>query len=454
MNILEHLTQRDILEFGEQINIQNLGTDGDRLFPNMKTDYLEAEYMRLSKSPSLPHAAMVHALDTEAAIGKRPTAEIVRMEQLLIEEKLNVSERINRLMSRGVQNENAILNYIFDDIGNLAMAVRTRTEVAKFETFCTGKMHISENGADLEVDYGVPDSNRYNLDWTATDADIIGDLRTIVTAGKKLGQRYNRAMCSQKVMDMMLQNTAIQKAVNGVYMTGVMITEDGLNTLFNRLFGFTVSVNDDWYEYTKADGTDVQARLFAENKFVLYVGNQNGAVGTGLWGVTPEELQTSGYTGSGYSGFVYITQWTTPDPATSWTKASGMFVPVLPNPKGHVIITIADGTTKIKNIDVTTTAYSDTASSSTVDIYPTEPDDGNSYVYKVASTYQSVSVGDTITDWTTITSGDVITVTTRSYNKITVAEVDESGVVVGVGYAILHRSAASTATATAETDET
>lgn len=165
-DILKELTSRELLDFGQSLNIQNMGTDGDRLFPNMKTNYLEAEYMRLAKSPALPRAAMVHGFDTEAAIGKRPTADIIRIEQLLIKEKLSVSETLMRLLNRGVTDRNAILRYIYDDIGNLAMAVRTRTEVAKFETFCTGKMHIVENGVSLEVDYDVPDSNKYNLDWS------------------------------------------------------------------------------------------------------------------------------------------------------------------------------------------------------------------------------------------------------------------------------------------------
>lgn len=445
-DFLEQLSQKELLDFGQQINIQDMGTDGDRLFPNRKTNYLEAEYMRLSKSPALPRAAMVHGFDTEAAIGKRPTAELVRTEQLLIKEKLSLSERVMRLRNRGVQNNNAILEYIYDDLGNLARAVRTRTEVAKFEAFCTGKMRIVENNVNLEIDYDVPDTNRYNLNWSAVDADIIGDIRRIVTAGKRLGQRYNRAMCSQKIMDILTQNTAIQKAVNGVLMQGVMVTQDGVNALFNRMFGFTIDVNDDWYEYSKADGSDVQARLFDENKFILYVGDNNGAVGTGLWGVTPEELDTNGFdaSGSDYNGLIYLARWTTPDPVTRWVKASGVFIPVLPNPKGHVIITVADGTATLRDIDVNTEPSETAADSTVVDIYPATPASGNSYVYKAAASYQKVSVGDDLTGWTAISNGDTIAVTGKTVDKLTVAEIDSNNKAVGVGKAVIYKSASAT----------
>ena len=441
MSILDQITSNNLIEFGSNLNIMNIGTDGDRLFPNMKTQYLEAEYMRLAKSPSLPHAAMVHGYDTEAYIGKRRTADIIRIEQLLIKEKLNLSERENRLLSR-VTRPNDIISYIYDDIGNLARAVRTRAEVAKFEAFCTGKMTIKENNVDLEIDYGVPDENRFSLDWSSVDADILGDLRKIVSAGKRMGQRYTHAMTSQKILDMMLQNTQIQKAVNGTLMQGVIITLDGLNRLLNTLFGFTVSVNDDWYEFEKADGRDCQARLFDEDKFVLYVGDRNGAIGTGLWGVTPEENDArsggSAVEGGAYNNFVYFTRWKTPDPVAVWTKASGVFVPVLPNPNGHVICTIG-GAKQLKSLTVTTTASETTLNGSVVSISP-KAASGNSFVYKAAAKAQDVTAGKNISSgWTAIASGDEITVTAASSTTITVAEINADNKVIGTGSATINK---------------
>lgn len=442
MSILDQITSNDLIEFGANLNIMNMGTDGDRLFPNIKTQNLEAEYIRLAKSPSLPRAAMVHGFDTEAYIGKRPTADLVRIEQLLIKEKINLSERENRLLNR-VRNHTDIINYIYNDIGNLAMAVRTRTEVAKFEAFCTGKMTIKENNVDLEIDYGVPDENRKSLDWSAADADILGDLRKIVSAGKRNGQRYTHAVTSQKILDMMLQNTQIQKAVNGQLMQGVIITQDGLNRLLNTLYGFTVSVNDDWYEFEKANGSDVRARLFDEDKFILYVGDRNGAVGTGLWGVTPEEEDarsggSSAFSESGsYNGYVFFSRWKTPDPVAVWTKASGVFVPVLPNPLGHVICTIK-GAKELKSLTVSTTASATTTNGSVVTISP-NADKGNSFVYKAAAKVQDVEAGKEITGWTSVTSGSEIVVTATSNTKITVAEINADNKVIGAGSADINK---------------
>lgn len=441
MDFLKEINSKNLLEFGEQLNIQNLGTDGDRLFPNMKTQNFEVEYMRLAKSPSLPRAAKIHGFDSEAAIGKRPTADIVKIEQLLIKEKLPITETVIQLMKRGLDGS-AILQYIFDDIGNLAMAVRTRSEVAKFEAFCTGKMHIHENNVSIEVDYDVPDENRFNCNWASPDADILGDIRRIVNAGKKKGYRYNRAVCSQKIMDMLVQNTAIQKAVNGVNMLGVMITEEGINQLFNRLFGFTISTNDDYYEYDNGTADGATARLFDENKFILYVGGNNGSCGVGLWGTTTEEEIAGGYENKqSYDGLVYISQWTEEDPPIQWTKASGLFVPVLPYPKSHVIITVADGSQTLKSLDINTEPSETTTNGSKVDIYPAEPSSGNSYVYTAAATYQRPEVGTVLSDWTSISNGDEIVVAAKTYDKLTVAEIDSNNKVVGLGHAVIYKKA-------------
>ena len=44
--------------------------------------------------------------------------------------------------------------------------------------------------------------------------------------------------------------------------------------------------------------------------------------------------------------FVTVTQWATPDPVAVWTKASGLFVPVIPNVYSHIIANIADVSSK------------------------------------------------------------------------------------------------------------
>ena len=87
-NVLTMISDKDRLDFSQNYSIQR-NYVGDVLFPDVKTDNLEAEYERLAEGMELPTAAMVHAFDTEAAIGVRPSIEKLSTEKLLIKEKIN-----------------------------------------------------------------------------------------------------------------------------------------------------------------------------------------------------------------------------------------------------------------------------------------------------------------------------------------------------------------------------
>ena len=121
-----------------------------------------------------------------------------------------------------------------------------------------------------------------------------------------------------------------------------------------------------------------------------------------------------------------------------WTKASGVFVPVLPNPNGHVICTIG-GAKQLKSLTVTTTASETTLNGSVVSISP-KAASGNSFAYKAAAKAQDVTAGKNISSgWTAIASGDEITVAAASSTTITVAEINADNKVIGSGSATINK---------------
>ena len=88
----------------------------------------------------------------------------------------------------------------------------------------------------------------------------------------------------------------------------------------------------------EADGTLKTGRYFKEDVFTLYESEANGSFGTGLWGVTPEELEYRQFIQEENRSFVTLSMWATQDPVAVWTKASGMFVPVAPKANGGIVI--------------------------------------------------------------------------------------------------------------------
>lgn len=338
MDILKLITDKDRLDFSQNLSVTR-NYLGDTLFPDQKTENLEAEFFRLSDGLMLPSMAKVHAFDSEAAIGTRPALEKVTIEKLLIKEKINQSERVQLYLSRGV-SEDAAVEYIFDDMGRLAEAVKTRTEVAKMEALSTGAVTVKENNLDFKIDYGVPAGNRKKYSWTDAEADILADIQEMLDIAKAQGKTINRAFTSTKIVSLLRKNKGIQTAMYGANGVGTFISLGQLNTLMTDMFGFTIVVNDDMYKYEKSTGAFETKRYFAENKFVLATVGANGAIGTGLWGTTPEELEYGQYSAKSAQQYITITQWATPDPVAVWTKASGLFVPVIPDPSGLVIATV------------------------------------------------------------------------------------------------------------------
>lgn len=339
-SVLTMISDKDRLDFSQNYSIQR-NYVGDTLFPDIKTDNLEAEYEMLSEGMELPTAAMVHAFDTEAAIGVRPAFEKVSIEKLLIKEKINQSERLAHLLSKGVR-ESRLVDYVYDDMNRLANSVKTRTEIAKMEVMATGKMTIKENNLDMSIDYGV---NKFkDLEgWDDPAHDILGDIADMVAMAKAAGYTLNAVLTSDKIVGYMLKNEAVVKSVHGVNGAGMLVTKSQLATLMNELYGITIKTDEDMYAVpTKDNKGRTPVRFFPEDKFTLYVEGVNGRVGSGLWGVTPEEERQGAFTEVNQKQFITISQWETPDPVAEWTKASGVFIPVLPNPFAMVIGTLKD----------------------------------------------------------------------------------------------------------------
>lgn len=336
-NVLETITEEERLNFSQSFDVKRPGILGT-IFPDTKTQYLKAEYYRLMAGQRLPEVAFVHALDTEAEIGSRPGFEKVLTEKLFIKRKINQSERLQQAIENGVPDDNNLKKFVFDDAANLFEGVVARANVMKGQFLSTGIVKIKENHVDMSIDYGVTSDAKVTLtDWSKPDADIMGDISKMVAISEDNGYVVNKALTSLKMINYMRNNTAMQTAVLGAA-NKRLLTKQELTNLLMQEYGFTIDRCDEKYRYRKADGTLKTGRYFKEDVFTLYEANANGSFGSGLWGVTPEELEYRQFIQEENRSFVTLSMWATPDPVAVWTKASGMFVPVAPKANGGIVI--------------------------------------------------------------------------------------------------------------------
>lgn len=431
-NVLDTISVTERVNFSQNFAVAR-PTVLDTIFPDVKTQHFKAEYYRLMQGQNLPTPAYVHALDTEAHIGTRPSFEKVLTEKLFIKEKINQSEQLQMYITNGVPDDDGLIRWVFDDMGRLSESVVTRTKIAKAQVLSRGEMKIKENNLDMVIDFGIPAEQKIDFgDWSDPEYDIFSDIQIAIKILKDQGKIVNRMLTSDTQIQRMRKNKSMQISVYGNNNVGRLMTLAELRSLMMDEFGVNILTCDEMFSYVKADGTKGNQRYYDENKVTFYIADMSGSAGTGLWGPTPEEAEYTAFLEALQKMYVTVTMWATEDPVAKWTKASGMFIPVLPDPYGILIATVNGATLGA----LTLTSAAGTASGDTkVTVTPAKAS-GNSYKYKVADnptmpTYNQVCA-------TGYTSWDGSTdITAATGKKIVIVEVDPNNKAKKAGLAIV-----------------
>lgn len=323
----------------------------DILFSSEKTDNIRARWHTITSEQLIPSMAQFHAFDTEARKTVSPVLDNHIVEKGLIKVKQNQSERLRQLEQSGVTVDDELYRYTVEDVSRLARQVFTRAKVGLNEVLATGQMTIAENNVGLTIDYGITEEQK-SLTLTITNSsDVPAQIEDIIDYAREHGVILTGMMCSRKVLSKLKSNSSMQKAINGNIGQGATVRNADLNNYLAEEFGInTIYTNDGIYNANNETvdpetGKLVvdQHRYYPKDKITFFAAPANGRLGVGLWGNPPEVTnRLTSTTTTGVSPYVYIHQWTEHDPAVLWTKASGLFIPVLYNPTGIYIVTVSD----------------------------------------------------------------------------------------------------------------
>ncbi|MDE6678325.1 MAG: major capsid protein, partial [Ruminococcus sp.] len=307
----------------------------DILFGDEKTENLTASWQSINAMYQVPEMAQFHAFDTVAGTTYRLPVDNHNIEKGLIKVKINQSERLQAIKNSVRADD--LFKYVIDDAMRLSEQVITRTKVAKNEVLATGKFTIKENNLNLTVDYGVSDDQtKYEIDF-AKSADVPAQIQEIIDNASDMGITLTGIYTSKRILSKMRSHGSVQKAINGVNSVGAMVTNSQLTAYLADEYGITqIITNDNIYNAdNNRIGTDgrpivTTKRYYPADKITFFSATSNGRIGVGLWGNPPEAINTlMNTTTSTESPYIHILQWTENDPAVLWTKASGLFVPVL-----------------------------------------------------------------------------------------------------------------------------
>lgn len=350
-HVLGMLQPADLISTGFQISRPADPLEG--LFDDQQTNNLVATYHTIASQYQIPQMAQFHAFDTPAQKSIGAPIDEHNVEKGLIKVKRSTSELLRQLLGRGVTVEAELYNYVTDFAAELADQVVTRAKVARAEVMATGKMSIKENGIDITVDYGVPSANlAMTLDFGDGAASSIPDqIQTIVDNAADAGVTITGIVTSRSVLTKLRQNAAVQKLINGVNMTGVLVSNAALRAWLEDEYGITQVITDDLSYSTPytldANGRpQVSSKRYFPKNVVSFFGTSNGMkLGSSLWGIPPEQEIAQYYQSAGtstQSPYVFMSQWAETDPAILWTKASALYIPVLYNPNGLYVATVIE----------------------------------------------------------------------------------------------------------------
>lgn len=340
------IPQEEWLDVGFQVNRPN--DPIDQLVGDLRTNNIMAKWQSIAAEYQTSIMAQFHAFDVESQKTIRVPVDTHSIKKALIKVKIDQSELLQEYIDNGVQGSDALKDYVLNDGIRLADQVFTRSKVAKAEMLATGKITIKENNLDLPVDYGVPAAHMaFEIDLSES-ADISSQIQTIIDAADEVGVKLTGFITSRKNITKMRRNTALQKEINGNLGAGVLIAQSAFEAHMGTEYGLTRIVTDDLTYGADAklgsDGRPVitRKRYFPDNKISFFAENPAGRIGVGLWG-DPPETRLSGFypvNSSGVAPYVYVTQKMEWDPAVLWTKASGLFMPLLYDPNSLWIATV------------------------------------------------------------------------------------------------------------------
>lgn len=424
-NILGFVPEADWLSIGFSPSRPNDPIDS--LFGDIRTENLVAYWQSIASEYQIPVMAQFHGFDTEAQKTFRAPVDTHNIEKGLIKVKLNQSERMRALLRAGVRQDD-LYGHVIQDGVRLADQVVTRSKAAKNELLATGELKIRENNLNLTVDYGVTaDQTGLELDLSP-EADIGGQIQAIVDKAADAGVTLTGFVTSRRNLTRMRQNAALQKAINGNVGAGALVSSAALTGYLETEFGLSrVVVQDQRYALPPELGEDgrpviVSARYFPEDTVTFFAANPAGKLGVGAWGDPPEATAGALSTGSFQAGespqspYIYIDQWAEDDPKVLWTKASGLFMPILYNPGSLWIAKVKGGESGTLGT-LTVSSAAGTASGTTKLTVTPAKISGNSYKYKTGDAASAVTFDQNVQSWTawdgtadiTATTGKVLT---------------------------------------------
>lgn len=188
-------------------------TLGDRFLPDEDTYSTKFAYDIIKSNKYIAamigHGGEAPIVDRNAVANMSGEMAKMGLKYVATEEELLALHQ-----ARSTSEKQAMIdNLTFEGI-QLVQAMQRRVDVIKMEALTKGSFNYKKHGVEVNVDFGIPETNKVALttdnDWAQADHDVIGDLLEYVGQYEdENGEAPSVILMSREVQAILLKNSVI-----------------------------------------------------------------------------------------------------------------------------------------------------------------------------------------------------------------------------------------------------
>ena len=292
-NIFDLVNAKEIATYWTQKVENRIPYLGETLFPAQKQLGLDISWFKGSQG--LPVMLKPSAFDTKATLRDRIGISKIETEMPFFREAMRIGEKERQELNKASAAANAqflmpVLNRIYDDAGTLIDGALVVPERMRMQLLSTGKIAVSAtidgNRVAYDYDYKFPATHKKTLNtkkWSDTENALpVQDIQEWQDKIEEdFGTRPNRAICTRKTWNYLLQNKSIRLDMDPIGGTNRIMTDSMLQQYLETKLGLRVAV------YNKKFSLDGTPTLFFPDDYFTLI--PDGNLGNTYYGTTPEE---------------------------------------------------------------------------------------------------------------------------------------------------------------------
>ena len=292
-NIFDLVNAKEIATYWTQKVEDRIPYLGETLFPAQKQLGLDISWFKGSQG--LPVMLKPSAFDTKATLRDRIGISKIETEMPFFREAMRIGEKERQELNKASAAANAqflmpVLNRIYDDAGALIDGALVAPERMRMQLLSTGKIAVSAtidgNRVAYDYDYKFPTTHKKTLNtkkWSDTENAL--PVQDIQEWQDKIeedsGIRPNRAICTRKTWNYLLQNKSIRLDMDPIGGDNRIMTDSMLQQYLETKLGLRVAV------YNKKFSLNGTSTLFFPDDLFTLI--PDGNLGNTYYGTTPEE---------------------------------------------------------------------------------------------------------------------------------------------------------------------